>query len=97
MKNVKVICYGDIESIERDKAIKLYSGCVKNSFGNERDRYVNVLMDLLDGYNLAWDGVEIPKGYHRCMYCNGIAVGEDKDRLCKYCQVAFGHSLFSEL
>lgn len=35
--------------------------------------------------------------HHRCLYCNGIALGKDKDFLCDECAELFGHTRYSEL
>ena len=94
---VTIICYGDIERKERSEAIKFYKECAYACDGSEKERYSNVLLDLMDGRKLAWDGVEAPKGYYVCKYCNGLVMGINKDELCDECKRLFGHSLFSEL
>jgi len=52
---VKITCYGKTEMMERDKAIKFYRECADWSEGSERERYVNVLFDLMDGLSEAKD------------------------------------------
>lgn len=46
---VTVTCYGRTETMERNKAMQFYRDCAQNSEGHERNRYFNVLMDLMDG------------------------------------------------
>lgn len=57
---ITVICYGEREEWDnRDEAIYHYKECVANSDGAERDRYVNILIDLLDGLVLCSDGEDL--------------------------------------
>ena len=53
---VRVICYGK-EDIwkNREDAIRFYREGVACCDGSERERYVNVLMDLLDGKAVCTD------------------------------------------
>ena len=53
---IKVICYGQEEIYtDRKKAMKFYRECADNSEGAERERYVNILFDLMDGKTLCTD------------------------------------------
>ena len=49
MDLVKITCYRKTEVMERSKAIAFYKEGVMCCDGSERDRYVNILMGLLDG------------------------------------------------
>lgn len=60
-KNEKIICkcYGtEQEFSSRSKAKKFYLECIAWSEGAERDRYVNILLDLEDGKNYCTDEEE---------------------------------------
>ena len=46
---VKVTCYGTTTEMTRKAAIKEYRQAIRASEGSERDRYMNILMDLEDG------------------------------------------------
>ncbi len=47
---VKTICYGTERTFDdRQEAIDFYEKCVMNSEGSERDRYVEILIDLRCG------------------------------------------------
>ena len=46
---VRITCYGKTETMERAEAIRFYREGVESCDGAERNRYVNILMDLLDG------------------------------------------------
>lgn len=52
---VEIICYGRHEKMERQKAIKEYKMAILCSEGHERNRYVNILMDLEMGYKVCND------------------------------------------
>ena len=48
------------------------------------------------------EGIEILRiapaaGNHRCMYCDNISYGTQKDILCENCREMFGHYSFYEL
>ena len=46
---VKTICYGTERTFDdRQEAVDFYENCVMNSEGSERDRYVEILIDLKD-------------------------------------------------
>lgn len=49
MSVVTIKCYGKEEKMERDDAIAFYSEGVECCDGSERDRYMDILMDLLSG------------------------------------------------
>lgn len=54
---IKIICYGQEEIYtDRKKAIQFYRDCADHSEGAERERYVNILFDLMDGKSLCTDG-----------------------------------------
>ena len=45
---VKVLCYGQVTKYkDRMDAIKEFRECVANSEGSEKERYANILLDLL--------------------------------------------------
>lgn len=53
---ITIICYGKKEEWDnRDEAIYHFKECVVNSEGAERDRYVNILIGLLEGQVLCSD------------------------------------------
>ena len=52
---VTITCYGKKETKERNEAMRFYKDCAENSEGHERNRYFNILMDLMDGKNLCSD------------------------------------------
>lgn len=52
---VKITCYRSTEYMNRDDAIRFYMEGVRNCDGAERNRYMNILLDLLDGLNVATD------------------------------------------
>lgn len=49
MDKVKITCYGKTEIMDRFEACQFYREGILNSDGSERERYVNILMGLLDG------------------------------------------------
>lgn len=57
MAKIVVKCYGKEEEYSsRKEAIKFYKECADWSDGCERERYLNVLLDLYDGKNYCTDG-----------------------------------------
>lgn len=46
---VRITCYGQTKKMERSEAIKFYQEGIRCSEGSERDRYVNILLGLMDG------------------------------------------------
>ena len=52
---VKIMCYGNVEEISRDKAIERYSKAIKCSEGSERKRYCNILFGLYNGISEVYD------------------------------------------
>lgn len=46
---VTITCYGKTESRDRNEAMQFYMDCAQNSEGHERNRYFNILTDLMDG------------------------------------------------
>lgn len=59
MKNkIEVICYGKSRFYEkRTDAIRFFKECADCSEGSERERYLNILMDLYEGKTKCTDGV----------------------------------------
>lgn len=56
---VKTICYGTERTFDdRQEAVDFYENCVMNSEGLERDRYVEILIDLRCGKTICSDKVE---------------------------------------
>ncbi|MDE7082536.1 MAG: DUF4314 domain-containing protein [Clostridia bacterium] len=56
---VKTICYGTERTFDdRQEAIDFYENCVVNSEGSERERYVEILIDLRSGKLICSDKVE---------------------------------------
>ena len=56
---VKTICYGTERTFDdRQEAVDFYENCVMNSEGSERDRYVEILIDLRCGKTICSDKVE---------------------------------------
>lgn len=95
---VTIVCYNKVETREREEALKFYRNGFNCSDGAEKERYANIIMDLMGFGNLAYDRVsKIPNGFHECKYCGGLAEGDFEDLLCGECRYDFGHSLFSEL
>lgn len=52
---VTIKCYNKETQMERKEAIRFYKEAVACCEGSERDRYMNVLMDLLDGKDYCTD------------------------------------------
>ena len=52
---VTIKCYGKEEKMERAEAIEYYREGVENSDGSERERYMEILMDLYDGKDYCSD------------------------------------------
>lgn len=46
---VKITCYGKTEEMEREDALSKYLDCMAHSEGAERDRYVNIYLQLIAG------------------------------------------------
>ncbi len=58
-EDITTICYGHIDKWEdRAEAVKYFFECASCSEGAEKERYVNIMMDLMAGANLATDGSE---------------------------------------
>lgn len=56
---VKTICYGKEECFEtREEALQFFCKCAAWSDGAEKERYMNIVLDLLAGKTVATDGVE---------------------------------------
>ena len=56
---VKTICYGKEKVFEtREEAVRFYSECACWSEGSEKERYMNIILDLLNGETVATDGVD---------------------------------------
>ena len=52
---VSIICYNQQETMLRKDAIKKYAECMACSEGSERDRYVDIYMQLMAGYTECHD------------------------------------------
>jgi len=46
---VTIICYGQLETMERNDAMEKYMDCIRHSEGHERNRYFNIVSDLTEG------------------------------------------------
>lgn len=58
-EDIMIICYRRIDKWEdRTKAVKYFYECALCSEGAEKERYTNIMMDLMAGANLATDGSE---------------------------------------
>lgn len=56
MECITTITYGQKEKWgNRNEAVAFFINCIENSEGAERNRYVNVLLDLLHGKNVCSD------------------------------------------
>lgn len=55
MDTVTVICYGISKVWNRDEAIKFFSEGVRSCDGSEKERYANILTDLLSGCAVCFD------------------------------------------
>ena len=56
---VKTICYGTERTFDdRQEAVDFYENCVMNREGSERERYVEILIDLRCGKTICSDKVE---------------------------------------
>lgn len=60
MKNdiVEIKCYGEITKMERQKAIQEFTEGVAFCEGSEKERYSNILVDLISGKKFCSDGVD---------------------------------------
>lgn len=54
-EKVSIECYGEVETMTREQALDKYKMCVICCDGCERDRYVNIFFQLLDGYKHCCD------------------------------------------
>lgn len=51
-ENITIKCYGVVETWnDRNKAMKYYLECMKNSEGSEKQRYTNIFVQLAEGEN----------------------------------------------
>ena len=56
-EDITTICYGQIDKWDsRVDAVKHFYECALCSEGSEKERYTNIMMDLMAGANLATDG-----------------------------------------
>ena len=56
---VTTICYGKEDKWEtREEAMKYFTECACWSEGSEKERYMNIILDLLNGETVATDGVD---------------------------------------
>ena len=54
-EKVSILCYNEIETMTREEALDKYRECVEYSDGCERERYVNIFFQLLDGCSICRD------------------------------------------
>lgn len=52
---VTISCYGKLEQLEREDAIAKYTEAVAATEGSERDRYMDILMDIYEGKDFCSD------------------------------------------
>lgn len=58
-EDITTICYGRIDKWDsRVDAVKYFYECASCSDGAEKERYMNIMMDLMAGASLATDGSE---------------------------------------
>ena len=58
-EDITTICYGHYDKLDsRAEAVKYFYECANASEGSERERYVNIMMKLMSGANVASDGSE---------------------------------------
>lgn len=56
-EDITTICYGHIDKWQdRAEAVKYFYECALASEGAEKERYVNIMMELMGGSNFATDG-----------------------------------------
>lgn len=56
---VVVLCYGQRETWKtRQDALRFYKECAEMTEGSERERYVNIVFDLMDNKSFCSDGDE---------------------------------------
>lgn len=56
-EDITTICYGHYDKWDdRVKAVKYFYDCANSSEGAERERYVKIMMELMDGKSFATDG-----------------------------------------
>ncbi len=57
---IKTICYGtERHWSDRTDAVRWFLECVSASEGSEKERYTNILTQLLSGAEVATDGDEV--------------------------------------
>lgn len=52
---VEVTCYGITERMSRGMAVRKYLDCIMNSEGAERDRYIEIYLQLSNGQKVCSD------------------------------------------
>ena len=52
---VTILCYGEIETMERKKAIEKYYQAMVCCEGSEKERYCNIYSQLVEGKNVCKD------------------------------------------
>lgn len=52
---VTIVCYGQIETMEREKAIAKYYKAMACCEGSEKERYCNIYCQLVEGKNVCKD------------------------------------------
>ena len=95
---VKTVCYGQERVWDsRKEAVKFFAEASFETEGSEKDRYMQIFLELMEGKEVCTDQPSHPEGKHICKYCGEIADGVDEDVLCKECRSLFGHAFYSEL
>lgn len=54
---VMVECYGTLKEYKRSEALKTYKFAMDNSKGNERERYMDIFLQLIQGKISCTDAV----------------------------------------
>lgn len=63
---IKVLCYGKVKEYKSLKEAKdFFMDCCYASEGSEREHYMDILMQLLDGNNFVYDDENDYKEYLR--------------------------------
>lgn len=52
---VTIMCYGQVETMEREKAIAKYYEAMTCCEGSEKERYCNIYCQLVEGKNVCKD------------------------------------------
>lgn len=56
---ITTICYGEKKTFKtREEALQFYCECASWCEGSEKERYMNIVLELLAGKTVATDGVD---------------------------------------